>query len=225
MRRLLLLLAFTALLIGCGGGKKESAQTNTVTDTAAVRAQDQAVLAEASQQLINHFQNDLRTHLMKAIAEGGVVGAIPVCRDVAPAIADSNSVYGWSIRRVSEKYRNPDDRPTVEEKTILAGFAPQASNPPEYVENWNTTDSVTEYRFYEPIYTQQLCLKCHGDLQTLAPGVLAAVKKYYPDDRATGYKDGQLRGMFVVEVLYPEGMAHARQLIGDTTAQAPQDSM
>ena len=225
MRRLLLLLALTALLIGCGGEKKESAQNNTVTDTAALRAQDQAILAEASQQLINHFQNDLRANLMKAMAEGGPVGAISVCREVAPAIADSNSVYGWSIRRVSEKYRNPDDRPTVEEKAVLAGFAPEASTPPEYVENWNTTDSVTEYRFYEPIYTQPLCLKCHGDLQTIAPGVLAAVKKNYPDDRATGYQDGQLRGMFVVEVLYPEGMAYARRLIGDTTAQVPQDSM
>lgn len=225
MRGIWILLALLIAVIGCGGEKKETAQTNTVTDTTALRTQDQAILTEASQQLIDRYQNDLRANLMKAIAESGVVGAISVCRDVAPAIADSNSVYGWSIRRVSEKYRNPDDRPTVEEKAILAGFAPQASVPPEYVENWNTTDSVTEYRFYEPIYVQPLCLKCHGDLQTLAPGVLSAVKKYYPDDRATGYKDGQLRGMFVIEVLYPEGMAHARQLIGDTTAQAPSDSL
>jgi excinuclease UvrABC helicase subunit UvrB len=36
------------------------------------------------------------------------------------------------------------------------------------------------------------CLACHG--KTLAPQVAARLKELYPDDRATGYAAGEIRG-------------------------------
>ena len=42
-----------------------------------------------------------------------------------------------------------------------------------------------------------LCLTCHG--AALSPDVEAALAESYPEDHATGYSAGDLRGAFVVE--------------------------
>ena len=39
---------------------------------------------------------------------------------------------------------------------------------------------------------EPVCLVCHG--QDLAPEVRATLEQYYPDDWATGYSLGQVRG-------------------------------
>jgi len=40
------------------------------------------------------------------------------------------------------------------------------------------------------------CLKCHGE--QLDPAVQARIKELYPDDKATGYKTGDLRGAVTI---------------------------
>jgi hypothetical protein len=42
-----------------------------------------------------------------------------------------------------------------------------------------------------------LCLVCHGE--TLAPEIAAQIAAQYPEDQATGFADGDLRGVFWVE--------------------------
>jgi hypothetical protein len=46
---------------------------------------------------------------------------------------------------------------------------------------------------------EPLCTTCHG--KTLAPDVAAAIAKAYPNDQATGFEPGQLRG--AVSVVWP----------------------
>ena len=54
--------------------------------------------------------------------------------------------------------------------------------------------------FYRPIRIGvDVCLKCHGDAESLAPEVSDRLAELYPDDRATGFAMGDLRGAFVVE--------------------------
>jgi hypothetical protein len=55
-------------------------------------------------------------------------------------------------------------------------------------------------------------LKCHGDLQTVDLNLWKETRIAYPYDKATGYKEGDLRGMFVVNAAYPEGLEVARAL-------------
>ena len=50
-------------------------------------------------------------------------------------------------------------------------------------------------------------------MQTLAPGVYQTIKKHYPMDKATGYTDGDLRGMYIVKVVWPEGKEFALKLL------------
>ena len=51
-----------------------------------------------------------------------------------------------------------------------------------------------------PIPLQPQCVVCHGKPEQLAEGVAAALAKRYPDDAATGFAPGELRGWFWVEV-------------------------
>ena len=46
------------------------------------------------------------------------------------------------------------------------------------------------------IPTGKLCTKCHGT--ELKPEVKAKLAEFYPDDKATGFNKGDLRGAFVV---------------------------
>jgi hypothetical protein len=43
-------------------------------------------------------------------------------------------------------------------------------------------------------------MACHGPSDSLAPDVADALALHYPDDRATGFTEGDLRGWFWVEV-------------------------
>ena len=51
--------------------------------------------------------------------------------------------------------------------------------------------------YVEPIVTQPLCLACHGS--SLAPEIAERLAADYPDDRATGFEVGDLRGVFWAE--------------------------
>jgi hypothetical protein len=220
VRLLTALISCTALLLAACGGSEESQQAQTQVQTEPVHLDEATVLARnAAAQLTTNFQKTLKSELMSAISEHGADGAIDVCAEVAPMVTDSHSIKGWTIQRVSEKFRNPRNKATGEQVVILDYFRDTVEAPPNFYEDWTYADTDTTYHYYQPIYVSDLCLNCHGDMQTLAPGVLQAVRKRYPSDKAVGYKTGDLRGMFVVTARWPEAEAFARTLVHDSTFQ------
>jgi HAMP domain-containing protein len=52
------------------------------------------------------------------------------------------------------------------------------------------------YRYSQPIYVQESCLKCHGDPKGAPADVIAK----YGDKRAFGYKVGDVRGIISVKL-------------------------
>jgi hypothetical protein len=46
------------------------------------------------------------------------------------------------------------------------------------------------------IPTGEICLLCHGAV--LAPGVADELTRRYPQDKARGYKPGEIRGAFTL---------------------------
>jgi len=48
-----------------------------------------------------------------------------------------------------------------------------------------------------------MCASCHGPAEKIAPAVAAALKQHYPDDRAIGFINREIRGWFWVEVPKP----------------------
>ena len=51
--------------------------------------------------------------------------------------------------------------------------------------------------YVEPIFLQPMCTTCHGD--SLSEPVARQIAELYPEDAATGFKEGDLRGVFWAE--------------------------
>ena len=128
---------------------------------------------------------------------------IEFCSGRALALTDSVSGSlgeGISIKRVSEKARNPANAPDASELEALRHFAAALGETGELPEDWVQRTPAGELRYYRPLTMQPICLACHGDPATMNPLVLDALGEAYPEDLATGYETGDLRGLVRVTV-------------------------
>jgi hypothetical protein len=148
------------------------------------------------------FGGALKGELQAALQSGGPVNAVDVCHSRAPAIARSLSEqYGWTVGRTSLKPRNPENAPDAWELAVLqdfearkrAGEDPQALEHAEVVEQ----GGARLFRYMKAIPTAAVCLNCHGG-DTVKPEVEAQILRYYPDDQARGFREGDLRGAFTM---------------------------
>lgn len=147
-------------------------------------------------ELLAPFKRDLQAALREGLAQGPVE-AIAACRLRAPEIAKSLSRDGVQLGRASHRLRNPANAPPAWVAPILDAWVADASD------RAPRTLELSEQRvgYVEPILLQPPCLTCHGE--TLAPDVAARIEELYPEDRAVGFRVGDLRGVFWVE--YPAG--------------------
>jgi hypothetical protein len=189
----------SVILAGCSRQPQQEAveepqpaslQWQTVTPedmTPDQRAQHERCLAA-----VNSLASELMGELMAALDSGGPPEGIAVCKSKAPEVAAKVAEeYDLDIGRTSFALRN-------------------ASNaPPAWAENL-VTEQVGEPVFLAgpagqlgallPIRLKPECQMCHGPAETIADDVRAAIAEYYPEDQATGFNAGELRGWFWVEV-------------------------
>jgi hypothetical protein len=147
------------------------------------------------------FGKRLLGELQKAITAGGPVAAIEVCNLEAPEIAAAVSKEkGMSVRRTSLKLRQPANKPDDWELKQLQRFEERkaAGENPAMIEVGEFVESggKRQFRYMKAIPTGELCLTCHGG--AIAPEVSARLKALYPNDAATGFKSGDLRGAFTI---------------------------
>jgi hypothetical protein len=142
--------------------------------------------------------------LTAALAEGGPPAAVEVCSQVAPEIAAASSGEGLSVGRTSLRTRNPANAPDDFERRWLQRLAElhaAGELPDEVAEEVATADGGRELRYLRPIVLgADVCLRCHGAVEELDPEVRRVVAERYPEDRATGYRLGELRGAVTVRV-------------------------
>ena len=143
-------------------------------------------------ELLKPFKQQLMGTLKTGLQEGPDQ-AIEVCKVKAPGIAAGLSVDGVEMGRSSLKLRNPANTAPPWVQPVLDGYlADDASVHPVEV-------SAGEGRmgYVEPIRLKAApCLMCHGE--TLAPAIAEKIQALYPDDQATGFAEGDLRGVFWV---------------------------
>jgi len=145
------------------------------------------------------FMKDLKGILINQIQTNGILQAVSVCSDTAQVLTNNFGVEkGVYIKRVSLKNRNVNNAPDDFEKMILNKFALMQQN--------NELNGETEYaeivdegefkylRYVKPILVQAECLNCHGSENEIMPEVKQLISQAYPDDKAVGYKIGDLRG-------------------------------
>ncbi|TVT58963.1 MAG: DUF3365 domain-containing protein [Azoarcus sp. PHD] len=169
--------------------------SHAVADETALLAEARGVASSIPPKLIAVLQGE--------IAKGGPEGAIGVCRDKAPQMAKAASEQtGWNIRRVSLKNRNPKAVPDAWERAALEAFDRRAAagEAPATLEKGEVVveGGVKSYRYMKALPTQALCLSCHGSDTDIDPAVRTKLQALYPDDQATGYAVGEIRGAMTI---------------------------
>ncbi len=137
----------------------------------------------------------LLSALESAIAARGVVGAVDVCHSAAPALTAAATTTTLTIGRTSARLRSPDNAPRLWVRPLLDELSkarPEDRGPRTVALDDGALGVVL------PIATGRPCLQCHG--VDVAPAVKAALAAHYPKDEATGFREGDLRGVFWVEV-------------------------
>ncbi|MEO2068808.1 MAG: DUF3365 domain-containing protein [Desulfurobacteriaceae bacterium] len=161
-----------------------------------------AVGERASKELMK----ELKSNLVRAISKKGTEGAVLFCAKEAEKITKivNNRLGNIKVSRVSEKYRNPTNRPSkidVEVLRLLEEKQKEGDLPPFYISAVKKGGKVF-YIYYKPLITNQFCLNCHGSLKSMDPKIVRVIKEKYPNDKAVNYKAGELRG--VIKVVIPE---------------------
>ncbi len=211
------LLSLLILLAGCGGEPETKSDTGPTYDMKLAKA--------AAEKITGSYMKELKGALMSAMNEGGAVNAIEVCNVAAPKIAEANATEHWTIERVSTQYRNPANKPSENEVAVLAKFLDTTDQENDYYAVWDMDDSgKTTFVYYKVIKTAPMCLNCHGPQDQLAEGVADKVAELYPEDKAIGYEAGEVRGMFVVTMDWPEAEEAARMLVSSDGAEPSQDT-
>ena len=173
--------------------------------TAAADEADVRVMTREAREVAREFVEDLGGALKTALAESGPDGAITVCRDTASALANALSLRtGWKVSRVSLKTRNPlIGQPDAWEQVILQQFDEEAKGGAD-AGKMIAAEIVNEpdgdyFRFMKALPVKPLCLTCHGSDQRIPASVSQTLAREYPNDKATGYFAGQIRGAVTIK--------------------------
>ena len=198
MKRLtVLLVVFGFMVLGCAKPAEESVEVEdvAVVEWEKVLAGSMTDTQKAQQELVatavNALASEMMGELTAALDSGDAGAAIAVCKEKAPGVAAHiKDTYGVKIGRTSHKLRNE------------ANVAPEWADP--YVAD--LTDDPTyvagpngELGALLPIKLRAECQMCHGPVEGIDEGIMAAISEAYPDDQALGFIEGDLRGWFWVE--------------------------
>ncbi len=164
----------------------------------------EAQLAQA-RQAADAVMARVRGLLEQEMSRGGPAAAVEACAEKAQgATREEAAKSGLSVRRVSLRYRNPADAPDDYERAALERLAAEMKAkglPPEVAEVVTPAGGgAAELRYLRPVVVAPHCLACHGQAADLAPGVAEILARRFPDDPATGYAAGDLRGAVSVRV-------------------------
>ena len=143
------------------------------------------------------MQSAVLRELTDALARRGAAGGLGFCHvDVTGIIQRVSSEPGVSAGRTSVRLRNPANAPRPWAAPLVAMHVGQTARS---VEGY-AIDLGDKVGVLRPIVEQRMCAGCHGTADRLAPGVKLIVRERYPSDRATGFRDGEIRGWFWVEM-------------------------
>lgn len=180
-------------------------KTTTVTVIAQLSQSQKDGILNQGNKASAALLGNLGPKLKAAMQSGGPVTAISVCKEAAQpsTLKVSDTFDGLTLSRISLKSRNPENQADDFDQTILHNWEDLLSNgeplPKAEVRLKNATTAI----YYKPILTASICLHCHGDADKFPAELQQRLTQLYPDDQATGYQEGELRGAFRVEFPLP----------------------
>lgn len=164
------------------------------------KSPDTALLLAKARDIVQMLSDRLRIEIASALKEGPASSAIGVCQTNAPGLTTSLAdETGVELIRVSQKLRNPENAPDEWEEKILQKFQTKATaghdlSKLEHSEMVISPEGDKLFRYMKAIPVGETCLVCHGN--DVKADVKAEIARLYPEDKALGYKLGDLRGAF-----------------------------
>jgi len=191
--KLLALLGIVGFVIGATGAtaRDERSRGGTTQEESVESALRQA------RRLADELLERVRGLLTAELEKGGYEGAVRGCSEIAQEIPrEIEARTGASIRRVSLRYRNPKDIPDEYERRKLEEFEQQHRARALADESFEVVQEEGRryLRYMRPILVGPMCITCHGPKEAIPSAVRAVLAEKYPEDRATGYRSGELRG-------------------------------
>jgi hypothetical protein len=160
---------------------------------------------ESTRAMANELLSQLGQKLKSAMSTEGPEAAVSVCKEASPSIAKTlSSKHGVQMTRVGTRVRNPamgtpnqwqSDALTQFESRLAQGEVPASM---EYWKVVNVNDGKRELHYAKAIMVQPMCLSCHGATSEIPASLSEKIRIEYPQDQATGYSVGKLRGAVVV---------------------------
>ncbi|SDC94660.1 Protein of unknown function [Algoriphagus faecimaris] len=208
MKNIASVIILISFLSSCGSGERVSKEVfEEVNQAMEVKKLNEAEIYESAMiwgdSISTTAQKELIGQLQNAIAERGVTGAIAFCNVQAlPILEKVSDEYNVEIRRASNRYRNPNDQPTEMELQILETYEYNVENNLESTPNLQKIENGDAYLYSKAIIIPGgLCLSCHGDpAKDIDAQTLQKLEELYPEDKATGHKVGDLRGMWSIKI-------------------------
>ncbi|MGE5190491.1 MAG: DUF3365 domain-containing protein [Gemmatimonadota bacterium] len=146
----------------------------------------------------------LAARMARSVKESGPAAAMAVCVYQARALADEVAArQRVEVRRTALRLRNPANAPDDFEQGVLARFVADAREGtlPEELLDERRVSGRKVYRYAKPLVAGPLCITCHGRAEKIPEDVRKVLETRYPDDAATGYREGDFMG--IVSVVIP----------------------
>lgn len=141
----------------------------------------------------------LRAELGAAL-KVSAVDAIGACQTLSPdLVTNASDEFSFEVTRTALKLRNPENGPDEWEQKVLQLFQTKLAGgaEPSKLEHHEviiTPEGDKLFRYMRPIMTGEMCLTCHGT--DVKQEVKAEIARYYPEDKAIGFRLGEMRGAF-----------------------------
>ena len=137
--------------------------------------------------------------LVEKMKDGGVKDAVPFCNTKAiPLTEEMSNKFNVDIKRTSHLLRNENNKPNDEEILVINNYKDLMAKG-KGLKPVVELDNDGKPHFYAPIILQKKCLTCHGEVGVnVTKKSDSIIESYYPKDLATGFKEGDLRGIWSI---------------------------
>ena len=177
--------------------------TVVMASEAAAPAQDKKAIVMEGVKYIKMLGKELKGNVTKRMKDdpSGLQAAYFCAKsaeDIEKKVAEKFPA-NIKVRRTALKVRNPKNKPDATDIKVMEQMEAAMKDgtfrkKPTVVE----VDGVN--RVYVPLVVEKGCLKCHGPVDKIDPKVREIIAKKYPEDKAVGFKEGDLRGVVVAEI-------------------------
>lgn len=169
----------------------------------ALTPEREARVVEVGRRAAGVLVAELGPRLQAHVAEEGPAGALAYCAAEAQDLtrrAQEDLGAGIEVKRTSFRYRNPANAPDSLEAAALERFQTAVEAGDSLPDHLVQVAGEEAYRYYRPLVVGPVCVRCHGPADSLNREVRALLRERYPQDRATGYRVGDFRGVIRVTV-------------------------